>query len=516
MEYVYYIIMIVAGVAIGYFIRKSAAEKKIGSAEAHAKNLIIDAERQSESVKKEALLEAKEEIHRMRTEAENENKRRRDENSELEKRLLNKEDQLTKKEDQLDKRATNLERKDQSIADRTKAVEAKEVEAENLLQKRISELERVSGYSTQQAKDVLLEELKGEVIHESAAIIKEYENRTKEDSEKIARNIIAYAIQKCAPDYVSELTISTVSLPNDDMKGRIIGREGRNIRAIESLTGVDLIIDDTPEAVTLSSFDPVRREVARIALERLIIDGRIHPTRIEEVVEKAEREIDQSIKEAGEDAVFELGIHDIHPELKKTLGRLKYRTSYGQNALRHSIEVAKLSGFMAELIGADVKMAKRAGLLHDIGKAIDQESEQTHIELGADLARRYKEPDQVLNAIQSHHGEVEFKYLESVLVQAADALSAARPGARRETLQSYIARLEKLEEIATSFEGIDKAFAVQAGREIRVVVKPENVSEAEMVVLSRDIANRIEREMQYPGQIKVNIIRETRAIEYAK
>lgn len=452
----------------------------------------------------------------MRSEAEAENKRRRDENSELEKRLLNKEDQLSKKEDQLDKRANNLERKDQSLSDRLRVAEEKEIKAEEILNQRISELERISGFSTQQAKEVLLEELRGDVIHESAAIIKEYENKTKEESDKIARNIIANAVQNVAADYVPELTVSTVSLPNDDMKGRIIGREGRNIRAIESFTGVDLIIDDTPEAVTVSSFDPVRREVARIALEKLITDGRIHPTRIEEVVEKAQREVDHSIKEAGDDAVFELGIHDIHPEIKKTLGRMKYRTSYGQNALRHSIEVAKIAGLIADQIGIDSKMAKRAGLMHDIGKAIDHDSDQTHIELGVELAKRYKEPSQVINAIQSHHGDVEFNCLESVIVQAADALSAARPGARRETLQSYIKRLEKLEEIANSFEGIEKAYAVQAGRELRIAVKPENVSEAEMVVLSREIAKTIEKEMEYPGQIKVNIIRETRAIEYAK
>ena len=508
-EYLIYAIMIIVGVALGYIARKQTAEARIGSAETHAKNLIIDAERESESIKKEALLEAKEEIHKMRTEAEEENKKRREENSEFEKRLTN-------KEDQLDKRATNLERKDQSLTDKLRQVEEKETRAEEILGQRISELERISGYSTQMAKDVLLDELKNEVVHESATIIKDYENKTKEESEKIARNIIANAVQKVSADYVPELTVTTVSLPNDDMKGRIIGREGRNIRAIESMTGVDLIIDDTPEAVTVSSFDPVRREVARIALEKLITDGRIHPTRIEEVVEKAEKEVEQSIKEAGDDAVFELGIHDIHPEIKKTLGRLKYRTSYGQNALRHSIEVARISALIADQLGTDVKMAKRAGLLHDLGKAIDHEFEATHVALGVDLAKRYKEPDPVINSIQSHHGDVEAVFIESIIVQAADALSAARPGARRETLQSYIKRLEKLEEIANSFEGIEKAFAVQAGRELRIVVKPENINEGEMIVLSRDIAKRIENEMEYPGQIKVNIIRETRAIEYAK
>ena len=508
-EYVIYVIIGIVGIAFGYMMRKQTAEREIGSAESHAKNLMIDAERESESIKKEALLEAKEEIHKMRSEAEEESKKRREENSEHEKRLAN-------KEDQLDKKATNLERKDQSLTDRIKQLEEKETKIEDLLGQRISELERISGYSSQQAKEVLLEELKDEVIHESAAIIKEYENKTKEESEKIAKNLIANAVQKVSADYVPELTVTAVSLPNDDMKGRIIGREGRNIRTIESLTGVDLIIDDTPEAVTISSFDPVRREIARLALEKLITDGRIHPTRIEEVVERAGKEVEQSIKDAGEDAVFELGIHDIHPEIKRTLGKLKYRTSYGQNALRHSIEVAQISALIADQLGTDVRMAKRAGLLHDLGKAIDHEFEATHVALGVDLAKRYKEPSAVIDAIESHHGDKEPTHLEAIIVQAADALSAARPGARRETLQSYIKRLETLEEIANSFEGIEKAFAVQAGRELRIVVKPENISENEMTVLSRDIAKRIENEMEYPGQIKVNIIRETRAIEYAK
>ncbi len=508
-EYVIYVIIGIVGIVFGYMMRKQTAEREIGSAESHAKNLMIDAERESESIKKEALLEAKEEIHKMRSEAEEESKKRREENSEHEKRLAN-------KEDQLDKKATNLERKDQSLTDRIKQLEEKETKIEDLLGQRISELERISGYSSQQAKEVLLEELKDEVIHESAAIIKEYENKTKEESEKIAKNLIANAVQKVSADYVPELTVTAVSLPNVDMKGRIIGREGRNIRTIESLTGVDLIIDDTPEAVTISSFDPVRREIARLALEKLITDGRIHPTRIEEVVERAGKEVEQSIKDAGEDAVFELGIHDIHPEIKRTLGKLKYRTSYGQNALRHSIEVAQISALIADQLGTDVRMAKRAGLLHDLGKAIDHEFEATHVALGVDLAKRYKEPSAVIDAIESHHGDKEPTHLEAIIVQAADALSAARPGARRETLQSYIKRLETLEEIANSFEGIEKAFAVQAGRELRIVVKPENISENEMTVLSRDIAKRIENEMEYPGQIKVNIIRETRAIEYAK
>lgn len=445
----------------------------------------------------------------MRTEAEAENKKIRDEVNKFEKRLI-------QKEEQLDKKASNLERKDQSLIDQLKNVESKDKQVSELLEQRLTELERVSGYTTQQAKEVLLDELKNQVTHESAALIKEFENKTKEDADKIAQDIIATAIQKVSADYVSDVTVTTVSLPNDDMKGRIIGREGRNIRAIEQMTGVDLIIDDTPEAVTISSFDPVRREVARIALEKLIMDGRIHPTRIEEVVKKAEKEVDQSIKEAGEDAAFELGIHDMHPEIKKVLGRLKYRTSYGQNALKHSIEVAQLAAVIADQLGANVRLAKRGGLLHDIGKALDHEFEETHIAIGVDLAKRYKEPDVVLDSIASHHGDKEPEFVESVIVKAADALSAARPGARRETLQSYIKRLENLEEIANSFEGIERAYAVQAGREIRIIAQPENISESEMIVLSRDIAKKIEAEMEYPGQIKVNIIRETRAVEYAK
>ncbi len=508
-EYIFYLIIGIVSFIVGFVVKSLNSKGKADSIEEIAKRKLIDAERESESMKKEILLEAKEEIHKMRSEADRENRDRRNEVNKLEKRLLN-------KEEQLDKRANNLEKKDESLIQQIKNVEEKEARIDELISRRTTELERVSGLTSQQAKEVLLEELKSDVTQESAAIIREFETKTKEESNKIAMNVIATAVQKVASDYVAELTVTTVSLPNDDMKGRIIGREGRNIRAIESLTGVDLIIDDTPEAVTLSSFDPVRREIARISLEKLIQDGRIHPTRIEELVEKATKEVGSSIKEAGETALFDLGIHGVHPEIVKVLGRLKYRTSYGQNALKHAIEVAQISAVIADQIGADVKMAKRAGLLHDLGKALDHEFEATHVALGVDLCRKYKESDIVINAIESHHGDVEPKYIESVIVQAADAISAARPGARRETLQSYIKRLEKLEEIANSFTGIDKSFAVQAGREIRIIVKPEDISESEMVVLGRDIAKRIEDEMEYPGQIRVNIIRETRQVDYAK
>ncbi|MDO5724705.1 MAG: ribonuclease Y [Tissierellia bacterium] len=503
------IIISVVCFIIGYFVRLKTAESKIGSAENQAKNILIDAEKESESKKKEILLEAKEEIHRLRDEAEREIKERRNDVQRTEKRILN-------KEEQLDRRSNNLEKKEESISNKLKAVEEKNKKAEEILSQRISELERISGYTSDEAKEILLEELKNDITQESALLIKEFEAKTKEESHKIAMDILAKTIQRCAPEYVSEHTVTAVSLPNDEMKGRIIGREGRNIRAIEALTGVDLIIDDTPEAVVLSSFDPVRREIARIALEKLILDGRIHPSRIEEMIEKAKREVDISIKEAGESAVFELGILNIHPEIVKMLGKLKYRTSYGQDVLRHSIEVAYIAAMLAEEIGADVKVAKRAGLLHDIGKAMDHEIQGAHVELGVEFLKRYKENKNVLHAVEAHHGDVEAKTIEAVLVQAADAVSAARPGARRETLESYIKRLEKLEEIANSFEGIDKSYAVQAGREVRIIVKPEDISEANIIVLARDVAKRIESEMEYPGQIKVNVIRETRHVDYAK
>ena len=500
---------IIIGIAIGYFYRKSFAEGKINNAETLAKNIIIDAERESEANKKEILLEAKEEVHRLRTEAEQENKERRNEVQKLEQRVI-------AKEEQVDKKSENLEKKDEDINKRYQKLVDKEGRIQVLIDEQTQVLERISGYTSDEAKDVLLENLKKDLSQESAILIKEYENQTQEDAQVLAQNIISSAIQRCAADYVAESTVTVVDLPNDEMKGRIIGREGRNIRTIESLTGVDLIIDDTPEAIVLSAFNPVRREIARIAVEKLVQDGRIHPTRIEEMVEKAKKEVNEKIRKAGEEAVFDLGIHGLHPELVKLVGTLQYRTSYGQNILKHSIEVAHLSAIMAEELGVDVKVAKRAGLLHDIGKALDYEFEGPHVQLGVDVCRRFKENPKVLHAIEAHHGDVEASTVEAVIVQAADAISAARPGARRETLESYIRRLEQLEEIANSFEGIDNSYAVQAGREIRIIVKPEDVTESESIVLARDVAKKIESELEYPGQIKVNVIRETRVTDYAK
>ena len=423
---------------------------------------------------------------------------------------------LIQKEENIDRKLENIEKKEENIERQEEQIYHKEKELEELKKKHIEELERISGYSTEEAKELLLAIVEKEVKHEAAVMIKEIEQKTKEEADKKAREIITSSIQKCAADHVAESTVSVVALPNDEMKGRIIGREGRNIRAIETLTGIDLIIDDTPEAVILSGFDPIKREIARIALEKLIIDGRIHPTRIEEMVEKAEKEVNNTIKEEGEQATFEVGIHNLHPELIKLLGRLKYRTSYGQNILKHSLEVAHLAGLMAAELGLDIKLAKRAGLLHDIGKAVDHEVEGTHVDIGIDLLRKYKESEQVIQSMASHHGDYEPRNLEAVLITAADALSAARPGARRETLETYIKRLQKLEEIANSAEGVDKSFAIQAGREIRIIVKPEELTDEEIVFLARDISKKIEDELEYPGQIKVNVIRETRAIEYAK
>ncbi|NLY21150.1 MAG: ribonuclease Y [Tissierellia bacterium] len=503
------IVAIIIGIAIGYFYRKSFAEGKLNNAETLAKNIIIDAERESEANKKEILLEAKEEVHRLRTEAEQENKERRNEVQKLEQRVI-------AKEEQVDKKSENLEKKDEDINKRYQKLVDKEGRIQILIDEQTQVLERISGYTSDEAKDVLLENLKKDLSQESAILIKEYENQTQEDAQVLAQNIISSAIQRCAADYVAESTVTVVDLPNDEMKGRIIGREGRNIRTIESLTGVDLIIDDTPEAIVLSAFNPVRREIARIAVEKLVQDGRIHPTRIEEMVEKAKKEVNEKIRKAGEEAVFDLGIHGLHPELVKLVGTLQYRTSYGQNILKHSIEVAHLSAIMAEELGVDVKVAKRAGLLHDIGKALDYEFEGPHVQLGVDVCRRFKENPKVLHAIEAHHGDVEANTVEAVIVQAADAISAARPGARRETLESYIRRLEQLEEIANSFEGIDNSYAVQAGREIRIIVKPEDVTESESIVLARDVAKKIESELEYPGQIKVNVIRETRVTDYAK
>ncbi len=497
------------GILLGYIIRKNISEAKIGQAEDLAKEIIEKANRDSETVQKEKLLEAKEEIHKWRTEAERENKERRNDLQRYEKRVI-------QKEEVLDKKLQNLESKETSLNDRLKNIEKKENEIEQIKTQQLEKLEGISGITSEQAKDIILTNAEREVRREMSIMIKDIETQAKDESEKRAREIIGFAIQKCAADHVAETTVTVVNLPNDEMKGRIIGREGRNIRTLETLTGIDLIIDDTPEAVILSGFDPIRREVARVALEKLISDGRIHPARIEEMVEKARKEVDNIIKEYGEQATFETGVHAIHPELVKLLGRLNYRTSYGQNVLKHSIEVAHLAGIMAAEIGADVKLAKRAGLLHDIGKAVDHDMEGTHVELGMELLRKYKESKDVIHAMSTHHGDYEPQTIEAVLVTAADAISAARPGARRETLEAYIRRLEKLEEIANSYEGVEKSFAIQAGREVRIMVKPENVSDEDIHLLAREMTKKIEDELEYPGQIKVSIIRETRAIEYAK
>ncbi len=506
---VLFVVIAVAGLAAGYFFRKNIAEGKLNSAEKQAKEIIEEAEKAAETSKKEILLEAKEEIHRLRNEQERDIRERRNELQRLERRLL-------QKEEVLDRKSENLEKKDEIYNKKLKELTEKKEEVDELYQKQLQELEKISGLTSEQAKELLLADIEKAVKHDAAIMIKEIEQKAREDGEKKAKEIIAYAIQKCAADHVAETTVSVVALPNDEMKGRIIGREGRNIRALETLTGIDLIIDDTPEAVILSGFDPIRREIARIALEKLIIDGRIHPARIEEMIEKAKKEVNNIIKEEGEQAIFEIGIHNIHPELIKLLGRLKYRTSYGQNVLKHSIEVSHLAGLMAAELGANVKIAKRAGLLHDIGKAVDHEIEGTHVDIGMELLKKYKEADEVIHAMSTHHGDYEPQSIEAVLVTAADAVSAARPGARRETLETYIKRLQKLEEIANSYEGVDKAFAIQAGREIRIMVKPEEMSDENIVYLAREITKKVEKELEYPGQIKVNVIRETRAIEYAK
>ena len=489
--------------------RKNVSEKKIGNAESKAREIIDEAIKTAESKKKEALLEAKEENLKTKNELDKEVRERRAEIQRYEKRVLNKEETIDKKMDSYEKKEAALKVKEEELA----VMKAK---VESLNEQRVQELERISGLTSEQAKDYLLKTVEEEVKHETAKLIKENEARVKEESEKRAKDIIVNAIQKCSTDHVSETTISVVNLPNDEMKGRIIGREGRNIRTIETLTGVDLIIDDTPEAVILSSFDPIRREVARIALEKLIVDGRIHPARIEEMVEKAQKEVETMIREEGEAASLEVGVHGLHPELIKLLGKMKFRTSYGQNALKHSIEVAHLSGLIAAEIGLDVRVAKRAGLLHDIGKSVDHDMEGTHIQLGVDICRKYKESAIVINAVEAHHGDVEPESLIACVVQAADAISASRPGARRETLETYTNRLKQLEDITDSFEGVEKSFAIQAGREIRVMVVPEKVSDADMVLMARDISKQIEAELEYPGQIKVNVIRESRVTDYAK
>ena len=489
--------------------RKRVSEAKIGSAEDKAREILDEALKTAEAKKREALLEAKEESIKAKNEFEKETRERRAELQRFEKRVLNKEEALDRKSDALEKKEQSLSRKESSL-DRQRA------KVDELHEKRLQELERISGLTSEEAKEYLLKTVEDDVKREMAVMVKELESRAKEEAGKKAREYVVTAIQKCAADHVAETTISLVQLPNDEMKGRIIGREGRNIRTIETVTGVDLIIDDTPEAVILSSFDPVRREVARIALEKLIVDGRIHPARIEEMVEKAQNEVEQTMKEEGEAAVLEVGIHGIRPELVRLLGKMKYRTSYGQNALKHSIEVAHLSGLLAGEIGVDVRMAKRAGLLHDIGKSVDHEMEGSHITIGVDLCKRYKESPIVINAVASHHGDVEPTSLIACIVQAADTISAARPGARRETLETYTTRLKQLEDIADSFKGVDKTFAIQAGREVRVMVVPEQVSDADMVLMARDISKQIESELDYPGQIKVNVIRESRATDYAR
>ena len=508
------VIMAVAGLLLGVVAdsvyRKNVSEKKLGSAEEEAKRILNEAIKTAESKQREAMVEAKEAILTARNEWEKEEKERR---SDIQKQ----ENRLQQKEENLDRKTDNIEKKEEALQAKMAELESAKEEVEGIKARQMAELERISGMTAEEAKDMLVRQLEAEVTHESAAKIKEAETRLKEESEAMAREVIGLAIQRCAADHVAEATVSVVPLPSDDMKGRIIGREGRNIRTLETLTGVDLIIDDTPEAITVSCFDPVRREIARIALEKLIQDGRIHPARIEEMVEKAKREVDATIKAEGERAVFEANVHGLHPELIKLLGRMKYRTSYGQNILNHSLEVAHLAGLMAADLGADGTTAKRAGLLHDLGKAIDREIEgSSHVAIGVELARKYHESEEIIHAIEAHHNDVEPRTLVAILVQAADAISAARPGARREDLENYIKRLETLEGIGASFPGVEKCFAIQAGREIRIMVEPDKVTEDQMVILARDVAKKIEDEMEYPGQIKVNIIRETKAVDYAK
>lgn len=503
------VVALLLGLLGGYLLRKRLAEAKISSAEEQANKILKEAEEKNESIKKEKIIEAKEEVHRHRNELEKEVKERRSELQRFERRIM-------QKEESLDKKINNLEKREEDLKNREKENAHVREKLDATMHQQVAELERISGLSTDEAKDILLQRVKDEIQHEIAQLIKDVEQQAREDADKKAREIITQAIQRCAADHVSESTVSVVNLPNDEMKGRIIGREGRNIRTLETLTGIDLIIDDTPEAVILSGFDPIRREVARLALEKLITDGRIHPARIEEMVDKARHEVDVQIREEGEQAAFSVNVHGIHPELIKMLGRLKFRTSYGQNVLKHSIEVSHLAGIMAAELGLDVKMAKRAGLLHDIGKSLDHEVEGPHIYHGAEAAKKYRESPEVINAVMSHHGDYDPQTMEAVLIQAADAISAARPGARRETLESYIKRLEKLEDIADSFDGVEKAFAIQAGREIRIMVKPDRIDDLNAIQVCRDIVKKIEEEMEYPGQIKVVVIRETRAIEYAR
>ena len=506
------IVMIVVAIITWFAARnyeRKQYDSKVGSAEEKSREIIDEALKTAETKKLEALLEAKEESLKTKNELEKETKERRAELQRYEKRVLSKEENVEKKADALEKKEADLVRRENILSKRTAEVEAQ-------YEQGIQELERISGLTSEQAKEYLLKSVEEDVKHDTAKLIKELENKAKEEADKKARDLVVTAIQRCAADHVAETTVSVVQLPNDEMKGRIIGREGRNIRTLETLTGVELIIDDTPEAVVLSGFDPIRREVARIALERLIVDGRIHPARIEEMVEKAQKEVENNMREEGEAACLEVGIHGIHPELVKLLGKMKFRTSYGQNALKHSIEVSQLSGLLASELGVDVRLAKRAGLLHDIGKSVDHDMEGTHVQLGADLCKKYKESATVLNAVESHHGDVEPTNLISCIVQAADTISAARPGARRETLETYTNRLKQLEDITNSFKGVDKSFAIQAGREVRIMVVPEQISDDDMVLLARDVSKRIEDELEYPGQIKVNVIRESRVTDYAK
>lgn len=496
-------------IPVGIMVRKKSAESKIKSAESEANRILSNARKEAENARKEEILKAKEEVLQSKNELDKEIKERRGEVQQQEKRLFQREEALERRSDNFERREKELERNIQDLDKKKKSLD-------EMYDKQLTELQRIAGLSREEAKKILLEQLDRTLSDEKAALIKAAEQSTKETVNKKAKELIGYAIQKCAADHTSETTVSVVALPNDDMKGRIIGREGRNIKMLETLTGIDLIIDDTPEAVILSGFDPLRREVARIALENLIEDGRIHPAKIEEMVEKAKEEVEEIIKEEGERAVLETGVHGLHPDLVKLLGKLKYRTSYGQNVLNHSIEVSNLARIMAEELGLDPRIARRAGLLHDIGKALDHDMEGTHVQIGVDVLKKYKENDIIINAVEAHHGDVEPKTIEAVLIQAADAISASRPGARRETLETYIKRLEKLESIADSFEGVEKSYAIQAGREIRLVVKPEKVSDSQMVTMAREVAQKVESEMEYPGQIKVNVIRETRAVDYAK
>ena len=504
-----FLISAVIFIPVGVVIRKKIAESKIHSAEEEAKKLIENVKIEAENLKKQELIEAKEEVLKIRNDLDQEIKERRGDVQAQERRLI-------QKEENLEKRATMYDSKEKELERKMLDNEAKKKELEELYARQLEELQRISGLTEEQAKQKLLEDLDKEITQEKAAKIRELEAKTKDESQKLAREIIGFAIQKCAADHTSETTLSVVSLPNDEMKGRIIGREGRNIKALETLTGIDLIIDDTPEAVIISGFDPLRREVARRAIEKLIDDGRIHPAKIEEMVEKAKEEIEADIKAEGERAALETGVNNLHPDIIKLIGKLKYRTSFGQNVLNHSIEVSNLARIMADEIGVNSKIARRAGLLHDIGKALDHDMEGTHVEIGVEVLKKFKENDTIINAVEAHHGDVEPQTLEAILVQAADAISASRPGARRETLETYIKRLEKLEEIADSFEGVEKSFAIQAGREVRLIVKPEKVSDSEMVVMAREVAQRVEAEMEYPGTIKVNVIRESRVIDYAK